>query len=608
VFTKPLALVPGNYWLGELTGGTEGVAGFRSGGGSRVANSNDFADGPSSPFGRIQFTGEQISLYATYMVAQATPTPTSTPTTTPSGSVVIKADGAGVDIVSVPAGTVSIHVAVMTDMQADGVEYTCHGCSLGNDLSPSTKTYTPPSSHLVVDMLALNSSGDGIGNWAGRVQTSSSVVIKAVGSSVDIVSVPPGTASIHVAVMTDMQADGAEYTCHGCSLGNDLSPTTKVFTPPSSHPVVDMLALNSSGNGFDSWAGRVQTGPSSTPTPTPTATPTPTSTPPPPSGTIIGINDETGWGPATGNQPEAELVNAGIKWSRVGFTYPDTTLDCSGCATVAQDNALGVSLTGIINTSNTTALSSIAPSAYAQYGLTLIRQNPTINLWEVGNEMYLKGCGNNNAGSYVCLADSVSYGKMYLALYNAVKDAGISNVTLMFNAWGDYNSNLNPNGNPTWSQDANNGGWVRDAVNKVPGLGPAIANEAFSIHPYGPVDSFAPQDEVGTAAVVQQEQLAKSIIGSIPPFYITEYGVNQWGLSTSDCPGNVQGEQAYQVTAAYNVFIADSHVKGIWLYQTEDDGSGAWGVINRDGSTRPSFNALVQELDLKQNTPSCNPS
>jgi hypothetical protein len=61
-------LAAGNYWIGVITGGTTGVAGFRyaNASGSRDKNSNTYTAGPSNPFGSFTSDGEQMSLYATY--------------------------------------------------------------------------------------------------------------------------------------------------------------------------------------------------------------------------------------------------------------------------------------------------------------------------------------------------------------------------------------------------------------------------------------------------------------------------------------------------------------------------------------------------------------
>jgi hypothetical protein len=68
VFSSPVKLAPGNYWIGLMTGATAGVASFRwtSVSGSRDFNANAYASGPTNPFGAVSTDAEQTSLYATY--------------------------------------------------------------------------------------------------------------------------------------------------------------------------------------------------------------------------------------------------------------------------------------------------------------------------------------------------------------------------------------------------------------------------------------------------------------------------------------------------------------------------------------------------------------
>jgi hypothetical protein len=68
VFSTPVKLAAGNYWIGVITGATAGVAGFRytSVAGSRDYNANTYASGPTNPFGTPTIDTEQQSLYATY--------------------------------------------------------------------------------------------------------------------------------------------------------------------------------------------------------------------------------------------------------------------------------------------------------------------------------------------------------------------------------------------------------------------------------------------------------------------------------------------------------------------------------------------------------------
>jgi len=68
VFSSPLKLAAGNYWIGVITGATSSVAGFRydSVTNSRDYNTNTYTSGPTNPFGSVTTDSEQASLYATY--------------------------------------------------------------------------------------------------------------------------------------------------------------------------------------------------------------------------------------------------------------------------------------------------------------------------------------------------------------------------------------------------------------------------------------------------------------------------------------------------------------------------------------------------------------
>ena len=77
VFSTPLKLSAGNYWIGAITGATSNVAGFRydSVSGSRDHNSNTYTSGPSNPFGTPTTDSERTSLYATYSYNATTEDP-----------------------------------------------------------------------------------------------------------------------------------------------------------------------------------------------------------------------------------------------------------------------------------------------------------------------------------------------------------------------------------------------------------------------------------------------------------------------------------------------------------------------------------------------------
>jgi hypothetical protein len=68
VFSSPLKLAAGNYWIGVIDGATLNVAGFRydSVEKSRDYNPNTYTSGPTNPFGGVIVDNKQFSLYATY--------------------------------------------------------------------------------------------------------------------------------------------------------------------------------------------------------------------------------------------------------------------------------------------------------------------------------------------------------------------------------------------------------------------------------------------------------------------------------------------------------------------------------------------------------------
>jgi hypothetical protein len=68
VFSAPVKLAAGNYWIGVITGASSYVAGFRYDAvtGARDYNANTYTSGPTNPFGTPSIDPEQTSLYATY--------------------------------------------------------------------------------------------------------------------------------------------------------------------------------------------------------------------------------------------------------------------------------------------------------------------------------------------------------------------------------------------------------------------------------------------------------------------------------------------------------------------------------------------------------------
>jgi hypothetical protein len=302
----------------------------------------------------------------------------------------------------------------------------------------------------------------------------------------------------------------------------------------------------------------------------PTTTPPTTTTPPPtptPTGKIIGTNDGAGWGPAA-----AKTILAGnITWNRVEIGSEDNPIAAS-----EQEGFHTLAIVG--NIEDNTPLSQIEPNAWAKTVVAQLQANPGITIAEAGNEMYLKGN----------IANPIQYGRMYLAAVNAMKAAGI-NKPLLFDMLGDYPT-------PNWtsptgeSWDSEGGGWLPTAVKNVPGLASAILANGIGTHPYGALHENG-TDSYGVEAVAAQESVAKNVLGGIPPIYITEFGydLSRCGQVDGACS---QEEQASKLKAAYEVFLADPHVDGIWVYQSHDDSTGQYGYMNNNNTTRPAFNII----------------
>jgi hypothetical protein len=282
---------------------------------------------------------------------------------------------------------------------------------------------------------------------------------------------------------------------------------------------------------------------------------------------IIGTNNGSGWGATA-----AKTILAGhITWDRFSIKAwapaTQTSLD------------YGFEVLGIANAvKDEMPLSSVEPVAWGEEVAKELAAHPQIGLAEAGNESYLKGN----------VANPAQYGRMYMAAINALKARGIK-IPLLFNMIGDYPYGTwsSPKG---WSEDAKGGGWLRDAVKATPGLAAAIVENGISIHPYGALNANN-RDSYGVQAAAADERVAQAVLGTIPRFYITEFGYDL-GRCGRDLGACTRLEQASKLKAAYKAFMAMPHIYGIWWYQSHDDSTGKWGYMNNNNTKRPSFLAL----------------
>jgi hypothetical protein len=284
-----------------------------------------------------------------------------------------------------------------------------------------------------------------------------------------------------------------------------------------------------------------------------------------PAGPIIGTNDAAGWGPA----PARTVLQGHITWDRVDLGSHDDTLAVS-----LSDGFKVLAIAGNVEA----PLSDVDPGQWGAQVAYELEANRGISIAEAGNESYLKGG----------VANPVQYGHMYLDAIEDMKAAGI-HTRLLFNMTGDIP--LDTWADPgSWSEDANGGGWLREAVTAVPGLAGAILANGISVHPYGALGENK-HDDWGIDSVAADEAVASTVLGSIPPVYVTEigYALNECGATIGACSGN---EQASKLQAAYEVFLADPHIDGIWWYQSHDDSTGEYGFMTAKNRLRPAFRVL----------------
>ena len=275
-------------------------------------------------------------------------------------------------------------------------------------------------------------------------------------------------------------------------------------------------------------------------------------------GPIIGTNDGVGWGRAAART----IVRGHITWNRVAVGSPPNTLAGS------LSDGFKVLLI-VANVADGTPLSQINPSSWGAEVVSELKASRGVGLAEAGNESYLKAD----------VANPVQYGRMYLDAVEDMKAARI-HIPLLFNMTGDipHDTWADPQG---WSEDDHEGGWLREAVAGVPGLAAAILANGVSIHPYGALGENS-HDDLGTGSAAAEESIANTVLGSIPPFYVTEigYALGRCGAVAGACS---ERQQATKLQAAYEV---------IWWYQSHDDPTGNFGFMSNSNRVRPAFKVL----------------
>lgn len=154
-----------------------------------------------------------------------------------------------------------------------------NGANVGTYNAPNwTTTFTVPSSSPTGPFtVTAGTASSSFTVTAPQPPPTGSIVVRVDPndhSQAQVVSMPSGTAKVHIAQMQDLNATGIQYL-------DKPAPTSLPwdYKPPADRPVVDMLAETSGNAAIGGWAGRIATTPSGG-----------GGTPPPPTSLVRGMD------------------------------------------------------------------------------------------------------------------------------------------------------------------------------------------------------------------------------------------------------------------------------------------------------------------------------
>jgi hypothetical protein len=299
---------------------------------------------------------------------------------------------------------------------------------------------------------------------------------------------------------------------------------------------------------------------------------------PPP---IIGVNDGSGWGPAD----SARLHELGFSSERV--EAGENTRVEGSYETGWRDDVVIVG-----NVADEERLSEVNVAAWTREALAEVKEAAGygMTLMEVGNEMYLKGRRCAGCGWRI---EPARYAEMFMSLAHAVAAAHVEGVKLLFDGFGNFVEAEGATPSAVWD----GGGWIAAALEAEPELRTAVGG--FSVHPYGYAGENR-EDDSGTLAAQAQHEQEVSLGFRNTDLYVTEVGVQVEGTPSASS----LSAQAEELNAILTELVSFGYVKGIWIYQTHDDPTGKWGLMEDQvsGSSpfieRPSLQ-VVSELALR---------
>lgn len=385
----------------------------------------------------------------------------------------------------------------------------------------------------------------------GAAATSITDRLSANKASIEVTSLPSGTTAIHLAVMKNMAGEGIKYL--------NVSTNTRVYTPPSSTPVVDAQAMGSSGP-IGAWAGRLQTvpggveatagtststgttGTTETTSTTTTTTTEPTSTGTTPGPFTVGL-DTGGWGGGL----LTELIAGGIGEFRVHKS-------------IAPYVPAGHIASIIFGEGGT--ISAINPSVYALEVASLAAITHPLAV-EVLNEP---------GGSWFWTdpTDYSAYERLARATHEAV--AGLFPRPVVLCSWDGGQA-----GSDTFGRGI-------EAAGALPYC------DGVTVHPYG---GSSGQDggALGNRANVERAHSESGL-----PVYVTEVGwptaVGQ--SSTGDSQQWTEAQQATNMTDFVAWARSTGYVRMVIFFNGVDYGTNTWYGVERSNRThKPSFQALA---------------
>jgi hypothetical protein len=276
VFSSPVALPAGTYWIGVISGGSNNVTGFRynSVPGIRALNSDSYSTGPSNPFGSATIDSEQMSVYATYTPSAAAPVNTVPPTI--SGSAVQgqtltaqpgswsnnptsfsyqwrDCDASGGSCVDIPGATSSSYLLVASDvnstMRVVVTAANASGSTAATSAATSVVQAAPPPAPVNTGSPTISGSavqGQTLtaqpGTWNNNPTSYAYQWHDCDGTGANCVDIPGATASSYLLAASDVNStirvvvtatnDGGSATASSAATG-----VVQAAPPPPDAPV-----------------------------------------------------------------------------------------------------------------------------------------------------------------------------------------------------------------------------------------------------------------------------------------------------------------------------------------------------------------------------------